>query len=145
MSFGQFLSIMRARWRIAAMVLLITVGSALTISLLLPKTYVATASVVVDIKPDPIGGMVMGMMMPAFMATQVDVIRSDRVALRVVRNLKLTENSEIRTQWLAATEGQGRSRQADEEKESHGRDQDHDEITRHPAGRGFLERFDAHP
>ena len=41
------------------------------------------------------------------MATQVDIIKSDRVALRVVRNLKLTENPQVRQQWLDATEGQG--------------------------------------
>jgi succinoglycan biosynthesis transport protein ExoP len=39
------------------------------------------------------------------MATQVDIIRSDRVALRVVRNLKLAENPQVREQWQDETEG----------------------------------------
>jgi succinoglycan biosynthesis transport protein ExoP len=41
------------------------------------------------------------------MATQVDIIRSERVALRVVRNLKLADNPQVRAQWQDATEGQG--------------------------------------
>jgi succinoglycan biosynthesis transport protein ExoP len=40
-----------------------------------------------------------GMASPAFIATQVDIIRSERVALRVVRNLKLTDNPQVPAQW----------------------------------------------
>ena len=107
MSLGQFLSILRARWVVAALVMLLTVGTTLVVSLLLPKQYSATASVVVDMKPDPIAGALYsaGLLAPAYMATQVDVIESTRVAQRVVRNLKLTENPEVRKQWLEATEG----------------------------------------
>src|SRR5437773_8317224 len=107
MSLGQFLSILRARWVVAALVMLLTVGTTLVVSLLLPKQYSATASVVVDMKPDPIAGALYsaGLPAPAYMATRVDVIESTRVAQRVVRNLKLTENPEVRKQWLEATEG----------------------------------------
>ncbi|HEV8692659.1 MAG TPA: chain length determinant protein EpsF [Lysobacter sp.] len=109
MSLGQFLSILRARWGVAALVLFLTVGTTLAISLLLPRQYSATASVVIDMKPDPIAGALIptGLMAPSYMATQVDVIESTRVAQRVVRNLKLTENAEVRNQWLQATEGRG--------------------------------------
>ena len=56
--------------------------------------------VVMDVKPDPISALVYaGMVTPAFMATQVDVIQSDRVTLRVVRNLKLADSPEIRQEW----------------------------------------------
>ena len=41
------------------------------------------------------------------MATQVDIINSERVAQRVVRNLKLADNPQVRAQWLEATEGEG--------------------------------------
>ncbi|HEY2926011.1 chain length determinant protein EpsF [Piscinibacter sp.] len=109
MSLGQFLSILRARWGVAALVLFITVGTTMVISLLLPKQYSATASVVVDMKPDPVAGALYppGMLAPAYMATQVDVIQSTRVAQRVVRNLKLTESPEVRRQWQEASEGEG--------------------------------------
>jgi polysaccharide biosynthesis transport protein len=108
MSFTQFLSILRARWWVLLLVLVLTVGTTVVVSLLLPKQYRATASVVVDFKPDPISAVMFGgMASPAFMATQVDIIRSDRVAQRVVRNLRLGENPQIRQQWLDDTGGQG--------------------------------------
>jgi succinoglycan biosynthesis transport protein ExoP len=108
MGFGQFFSVLRARWWVAALVLLLTVGTTLGISLMLPKKYTASASIVVDPKPDPVSGMMYpGMGSPAYMATQVDVILSSRVAQRVVRNLRLTESPEVRDQWQEATQGEG--------------------------------------
>jgi chain length determinant protein EpsF len=108
MTFGQFISVLRARWWVALLVLVLTVATTVTVSLLLPKQYLAAASVVVDFKPDPISAVMYGgMASPAFMATQVDIIQSDRVASRVVRNLKLAENAAVRQQWVDATEGQG--------------------------------------
>ena len=41
------------------------------------------------------------------MATQVDIIKSDRVAERVVRNLKLAENPQVRQQWQDEAGGRG--------------------------------------
>lgn len=108
MTLSQFLSILRARWVTAVVVLLVIFGGTITASLLWPKKYTAAASVVVDAKPDPVSALIYpGLTSPSFMATQVDVIRSDRVALRVVRNLKLTENPQIRAQWLDEAEGKG--------------------------------------
>jgi polysaccharide biosynthesis transport protein len=108
MTFGQFLSILRARWWVVLLVLALSVGTTLLVSLLLPKQYQATASVVVDFKPDPISAAVFGgVPSPAVMATQVDIIGSERVALRVVRSLKLNENPAIRQQWQEQTGGEG--------------------------------------
>ena len=108
MNFGQILSILRARWKIASLMFVLTVGVTLTVSLLLPSQYTASASVVIDVKPDPVTAIVYGgAMNPAFMATQVDIIQSDRVAYRVVRNLKLTDNPQVRQQWLDETGGSG--------------------------------------
>jgi chain length determinant protein EpsF len=108
MTFTQLLAILRARWIVALSVLGLTVGLTLAISLLLPKQYKATASVLIDFKPDPISALAYGgLPSPAMMATQVDIIGSDRVAQRVVRNLKLNENPQVRQQWLDETKGQG--------------------------------------
>jgi hypothetical protein len=107
MSFGQFLSILRARWWLALLVLGLTMASTLGASLLMPKQYTATASVVVDFKPDPCPPHVRRHGFAGFMATQVDIIRSERVAQRVVRNLKLNENPQVRQQWQDETRGQG--------------------------------------
>jgi polysaccharide biosynthesis transport protein len=109
MSFGQFLSILLARWKIALLVFLFSVGSVVGISLLLPKKYTADAAIILDIKsPDPIAGVLLpSLAMPSYMATQVDIIQSNRVALKVVKQLKLIENAALREQWLQATKGKG--------------------------------------
>jgi len=108
MTFGQFLSILKARWWLVLLVIAVATFGTLGINLLLPKEYRATASVVLDFKPDPISmALYGGMGSPAVMATQVDIIESDRVAQRVVRNLKLNENPQIRQQWQQETDGQG--------------------------------------
>ncbi len=108
MSYGQFFAILRARWLVAVLVLLVVVATTLGVSLLLPKQYKASASVVIDVKPDPVTAMVYGAgSSPVFVATQVDIIQSERVAQRVVRNLKLADSPQMRAQWNQATQGQG--------------------------------------
>lgn len=109
MSFSQFISILKARWLAASIIIAVIVAAALTASLLLPKQYTASAAVVADIKsPDPIAGIVLNAMTaPGYMATQVDIIQSDRVAQSVVRQLKLTSSPELREQWQQSTEGRG--------------------------------------
>lgn len=110
MTFQQFLLILRARYKIALFALLATVATTLVVSLLLPKQYTASTEVVIDVKsPDPIAGMVLpGLVMPGYMATQVDIINSDRVAQKVVKILKLDQNPKVREDWQEATEGQGK-------------------------------------
>jgi len=108
MTFTQFLSILRGRWFLAVSMLLLTVGAALAVSVLLPKKYTASASIVADLKPDPVSGLAYpGLGTPQFMATQVDVLKSARVVQRVVRILKLTENPRLRQEWAEATGGEG--------------------------------------
>lgn len=101
MTFAQLLSILKARWISAIVVALLTIGATVAASLLMPKSYTATATVLLDIRsPDPIVGMPMGgMSTPAYMATQVDILLSDRVAQRVVQKLRLNENQDMRQRW----------------------------------------------
>lgn len=109
MNFQQFLLILRARYRILLYTLLATVSTTLVVSLLLPKQYAATATVLVDVKsPDPVGGVVLpAQMLPGYMATQIDIINSQKVTLKVVRMLRMAENPTAIEQWQEATEGQG--------------------------------------
>jgi uncharacterized protein involved in exopolysaccharide biosynthesis len=106
MTFSQFLSILRARRILFIAVLLGVIVPVVVISLLWPKKYVGTASVVVDIKPDPISGLTQALMTPGLLATQVDIISSERVTRRVIRTLKLTEVPAIREDWSSDTEGE---------------------------------------
>lgn len=108
MGIREFIAVLRARWKVALLVFVLTVGTTVGVSLVLPKQYTASSSVVVDYKPDPVTAMMSaGMASSAMLATQVDVIRSDRVARRVVRNLKLADNPQVREQWMESTAGEG--------------------------------------
>ena len=109
MTLQQFLLILWARRKVVLLTFFTTVLTTLAVSLLLPKQYTADTSVVIDVKsPDPIAGMVLpGMMAPGYMATQVNIINSDRVAQRVVKLLRMEENPTVREQWLEETEGRG--------------------------------------
>lgn len=109
MSLPQFIAILRARWRIALALVAAGVLGAVLLSLVLPKRYTASASVVIDVRAsDPIAGAnSAAMLVPSFMATQVDILQSDRVAQRVVRALKLAENASMRDDWQRDTGGRG--------------------------------------
>ena len=107
MSFAQFLSILRARWWVVVLATVLTIGVVMAVTYKLPAQYTATASVVVDIKPDPVTAAFYGGTPPGFMASQVDIARSARVSQRVVRNLRLADNPTVREQWLEDTRGGG--------------------------------------
>ena len=109
MTFQQFLLILQARAKVATYVFLATVLTTLIVSLLLPKQYTASTAVVIDVKsPDPIAGVVLpGMISPGYMATQVDIINSDRVAQQVVKSLRMAESPVIQQQWRDETDGKG--------------------------------------
>jgi succinoglycan biosynthesis transport protein ExoP len=109
MTFQQFLLILRARYKIILFILLVTVSITLAVSLLLPKQYTATTAIVLDVRsPDPVSGMLLpGLASPGYMATQIDIINSSRVAQRVVKLLRMDESPAIRSQWMDATDGKG--------------------------------------
>ena len=109
MTLQQFFFILRARYKVSLLILLVTVASTLVVSLMLPKQYSATTAIVLDVKsPDPVSGMLLpGLTAPGYMATQVDIITSDRVAQRVVKLLRMDESPAIRSQWMEATNGKG--------------------------------------
>jgi succinoglycan biosynthesis transport protein ExoP len=88
MSLHQFLSILRARRGLAGLILLAVVVLALAWVLPRPKTYVSRASVLIDVRTDPVGSMPLeGMISPTYLATQIDIVKSHRVAERVVELL----------------------------------------------------------
>lgn len=103
----QFLLILRARYKAVLLTLVLTVLATLAYNLYLPKQYTATAAVVLDVKsPDPVTGvMLAGMMAPAYMATQIDIIGSERVAQITARLLKLDQDPKMLAQWQEATGG----------------------------------------
>lgn len=107
MNLHQFLLALRARWAAFAIILAATVLTATVVSLVLPKTYVATASVLVDAKDEQ---SLANPALPArsqagYLQTQVDIITSRKVALKVVRDLKLAETPEAREAFERGRKG----------------------------------------
>jgi len=109
MTITRFLDVLRARWRLALTVLATVITLTLVISLLLPHQYKATASVLVDMRsPDPLAGPVLNSVLnTGYMATQMDLVQSDRVARRVISLLDLSHDSGWQQAWQEATGGQG--------------------------------------
>ena len=109
MSLTQLLIVLRARWISFVLVLSCAGALAVLANELLPKKYSATASVVLDVKsPDPIAGVVLpGANSSGYMATQADVFRSERVALRAIRLLGLDKDPNLQQIWREATLGVG--------------------------------------
>jgi chain length determinant protein EpsF len=107
MDFQQLILILYARKRLILKVFAIVVFTVTVVSLIWPKTYTGISTVVVDVKaPDPVTGMlVQGMVMPSFLATQVDIITSERVSRRVVKMIHLDKNPEAVQSWKEATQG----------------------------------------
>ena len=109
MNLSLLLLAMRARYGIVLLAIGVTVSAAVVISLILPKKYEAAVSMVVNYKGvDPVTGLsAPAQLMPGFIATQVDIIKSKSVALKVVDDLKLVGNPEVQAQFERATEGRG--------------------------------------
>ena len=109
MNLRQFLMLLRARRRLILSTLFATVLLALGWSLVQNKTYTATASVLLNYKGvDPLTGLTMpGQLLPGYMATQIDIISSKNVALRVVDRLRLASSPAVIAQFEEATDGKG--------------------------------------
>ena len=109
MNFTQFLLILNARKWIILGILLLTVAVTAAVSLLLPKEYTATTTLIIDSKSkDPFTGQLLpSQMFPGYMATQIDIIKSSTVSQKVVRDLKLADSPGTREQFVEATEGEG--------------------------------------
>jgi len=108
MNLSQFFNILKARYLLVLFILIVTVFTAVVVTSFLPKVYTAKTSLVIDFKgSDPFGGVVPIQMTSSYMATQIDILRSQRVASRVIDNLKLSENPTARQLYLEKTDGEG--------------------------------------
>ncbi len=100
MDLSRFFLIILARRKLILFVLAITILTTLMVSLLLPKSYMSTATLVLAYKgADPVTGMSLPTQLNSnFMATQLDVIKSTRTALMVIDQLKLDHNEVVKEQ-----------------------------------------------
>lgn len=109
----QFLLILNARKWVILGVLLATVIITAGYSLLQSKEYTATTTLIIDSKSkDPFTGQLLpSQLFPGYMATQIDIIKSENVAIKAVDELKLAENPATRQAFDAAMEGKGSIKQ----------------------------------
>jgi len=94
MNIGQLLRILWARRRLVVGVIACATVLAAPAKIVLPPTYVAITSIVIDTKGvDPVTGAVMPTQGSNQLTTQMDVITSRAVAMKVVDELKLVEGT----------------------------------------------------
>lgn len=109
MDLNQFLLALRARRKAFVLVLAATIVTAIAAALILPKRFVAEATVLVDARDEQM--LTPSRMSPrertGYISTQIDLIKSGRVANRVVRDLKLAQQPEVREAWEKDTGGAG--------------------------------------
>jgi chain length determinant protein EpsF len=104
MSIKQILRIIWARkWLVLALLVLVSVvGSVVTF--LLPKQFTAETAMVVEMRIDPaLGALAPALAAPSYMATQIEIIKSERVASRVVKMLGVERSPAAVQQWRDAT------------------------------------------
>ncbi|HEX5767707.1 MAG TPA: chain length determinant protein EpsF [Burkholderiales bacterium] len=107
----QILPALQARWRSALIVWVGIVVAVAALTLAMPARYEATAALVIEMNAaDPMrkgevfrpSGSV-----SSYLATQVDVIKSEAVALAALRRLELHKDPSLQERWREETQGRG--------------------------------------
>ena len=109
MDFQQYLLALQARRKVFLLVFAAIIVTAVTVALVLPKRYDATATVLLDARDEQTTtpGRVSPRERAGWVYTQVDLIQSGKVANRVVRDLKLAQQPGVREQFESETGGVG--------------------------------------
>ena len=109
MDLNQFMLALRARRKAFFIALAATIITAIAVALVIPKKYVASATILVDGRDEQ--SMSAVRMSPreraGYMTTQAELLASSRVATQVVRDLKLAQRPGVREAWESATGGAG--------------------------------------
>lgn len=101
-------AILRTRWRTAVAVWLGAMALAVLALVLIPAHYKAVSEVLVDPKTvDPAAGIVIPGPVPNHIPTEIDLIQSERVALRALHELGLQQSPEWRQKWNEDTGRKG--------------------------------------
>src|SRR6195256_5726939 len=105
MNLRQYFFMFRVRWRLPLRLLLAPVGVAGAVVLMQPKQYTASTSLGVETKsPDAMTTL----LMPTNLASQEEIIRSERVTRQVIETLGFDADPQLRESWRQASAGRGR-------------------------------------
>ena len=109
MDLSRFFLIILARRKLILLTLIVTVTTTLVVSLLLPKNYKSVATLVLTHKgADPVTGVIMAPQQNAsYMATQLDIIKSSRIALMVIDQLRLDLSEAVKAQFESSNSNLG--------------------------------------
>jgi len=88
---------------VAVFVFLVGASIGAVITVTTPKTYSASTDLLVDSRQDPTGGVLIGGQ--NYMATQVAIIQSERVAIGVVKRLRIDQTPNLVETWRNVTGG----------------------------------------
>ena len=99
----QLLLIVFAHRYVAVLVFLVVAAAGGTYTWLTPKTYQASTDLLVDSRVDPIAGAVTTG--GNYIQTQVAILQSERVAIGVVKRLRIAQTPSLVDQWKNATKG----------------------------------------
>ena len=91
--------------------LVATIVAALAVAFVMPKKYVASATLIVDARDEQAiarrAARCRCATRAAYVATQIELVQSGRVATQVARDLNLAQNPELREAWQGDTGGVG--------------------------------------
>lgn len=108
MTLTQLLQILRARWKITFWTLLIVVAMTAAVTASLPKKYLATVSVVLDYTEPVLDSAAPSQFSTSYLATQIDIIASPKVARIAAEKLNLASNLAARERFIEETDGRGK-------------------------------------
>jgi polysaccharide biosynthesis transport protein len=109
MDLNQFILALRARRKAFVIAFALTVVTAIAVALILPKKYVATATLLIDTRDEQTmtPGRMTSRERASYVQTQIDLLKSPRVATQVARDLKLAQKPGVREAWERDTGGTG--------------------------------------
>jgi chain length determinant protein EpsF len=100
----QFLRIIWARKWLVLLLFVLVASAGVAVTMYLPKQYTADTSLIVEMRIDPaLGALAPALAAPSYMATQVEILRSERVASRAVKILGVERSAAAVAQWREAT------------------------------------------
>ncbi|WP_084544602.1 GNVR domain-containing protein [Derxia gummosa] len=106
----QLFLILKARWLAAVVTAMAVVSLTIAVTELLPKQYTASTSLLISPPTtDPITNALVssGGTITTVIATELDVISSDRVLLNAARSAGLDRDASLNARWNRETKGQG--------------------------------------
>ncbi len=105
MNLRQIFLILRLRWWLVLLIFALVMAAGFAASWYMPKRYFASTSVILDLKTDPLlAALAPSIAAPAYVATQAEIVQSDRLSGRVVRMMGLAQSPAAVAQWREETD-----------------------------------------